>query len=60
MRVLRGGGRELIELPWDGRNEEGRGVNAGPYLIRIQIEIPGQGTQVDERAILFLKGGTGS
>jgi hypothetical protein len=60
IRVLRGGGQELVELPWDARNEQGQSVNAGPYLVRIQIEIPGQGTQVDERAILLAKGGTGS
>ena len=60
IRVLRGGGQELVELPWDARNEQGQSVNAGPYLVRIQIEIPGQGTQVDERPILLAKGGTGS
>ncbi|HWN82611.1 MAG TPA: hypothetical protein VNM87_10975, partial [Candidatus Udaeobacter sp.] len=60
IRVLKGGGQELIELPWDARNEQGQGVNAGPYLVRIQIEIPGQGTQVDQRAILLVKGEAGS
>ena len=60
IRILHGGGDELVEVPWDARNEVGEEVNGGPYLTRIRIEIPGQGTEVQDRPILLVKGGGGS
>jgi hypothetical protein len=60
IRILNGGGQELIEVRWDGRNEVGQEVNGGPYLIRLRIEIPGQGTRVEDHAVLLVKGGAGS
>jgi hypothetical protein len=61
IRILYGQvGEELVQLPWDARNEVGQEVNGGPYLVRIRIEIPGQGSRVEDHPILLVKGGGGS
>ncbi|MGD8396195.1 MAG: FlgD immunoglobulin-like domain containing protein, partial [Candidatus Eiseniibacteriota bacterium] len=57
IRSLRGGGSEHVEIVWDGANERGERVNAGPYLARIMIRSGASGEErTEHRALVLMKG----
>ena len=54
IRVLAGGGSELLTLPWEGRNDQEEAVNAGPYIARIAVDIPGEPRRLEHRALILV------
>jgi hypothetical protein len=52
--TLKGGGSELLTLIWEGRNADEEAVNAGPYIARIAVDIPGQPRRLEHRALILV------
>jgi hypothetical protein len=55
-RLIEINGGILVTLPWDGRNGEDESVNAGPYIVRILLELNGVANEPVDGAIILVGG----
>jgi hypothetical protein len=54
IRILDGGGSELVTLPWEGRNAREEAVDSGPYIARIAIDVAGEPRRIEHRALILV------